>query len=184
VKEPPISNAEPKTGDAAPATGDLNAADLGIRRLSRSDFTGLPTSRKKPPPRSRPLILVVDDEPDILFVTRTRIRLSGYDVEEAVDGEIALKRIQELRPDLVLLDLRMPKLNGFELCRTVKADPNLRGISILVCSAFSSLGVGPEQRCLEVGADGYIRKPYSVDKLLQEISRLLVRKKTIEEVVS
>jgi CheY-like chemotaxis protein len=120
---------------------------------------------------------VVDDEPDIVFVTRTRIRLSGYDVAVAVDGEMALERIGELRPDLVLLDLMMPGLNGYQVCKTVKADPNLRGTLILVCSAASSLGLGPERRCLEIGADGYIRKPYDVAKLLQEISRLLARRK-------
>jgi CheY-like chemotaxis protein len=122
---------------------------------------------------------VVDDEPDIVFVTKARIRPSGYDVAEAFDGESALARITELRPDLVMLDLKMPKLNGYQVCKTVKADPNLRDTLIVVCSAVSSLGLAPEKCCLEIGADGYVRKPYDVRKMLEEISRLLARKKEI-----
>lgn len=177
MKKPPIPNAEAKTGDVVHPTAPPDAAEFGVRRLEPSDSTGPRTSSQWSARRHRPLILVVDDEPDIVFVTRTRIRLNGYDVAEAADGETALKRVQELRPDLVLLDLIMPGLNGYEVCKTIKADPNLRGTLILVCSASSSLGLSPERRCLEIGADGYIRKPYDVNKLLQEISRLLAQKK-------
>jgi CheY-like chemotaxis protein len=130
-------------------------------------------------PRQRPLILVVDDEPDVVLVTKTRIRLSGYDAAVAVDGEMAIERIRELRPDLVLLDLNMPKLNGYQVCKMVKADPNLSGTLILVCSGASSLGLYPEKHCLQIGADGYVRKPYDVKELLQEISRLLAQRKAV-----
>jgi len=193
MKAAQIPNAEaqaddgrrPVTDDQRRAAGTPDAGDLGDRRLT-SDVRTTPDGRRpttdrasslKPAPRQRPLILVVDDEPDIVFVTKTRIRLNGYDVAEAIDGEIALERIRVLRPDLVLLDLKMPKLDGYQLCKTVKADPNLRSTLILVCSASSSLGLSPEKRCLQIGADGYVRKPYDVRKLLQEISRLLTQRK-------
>lgn len=168
MKAAQIPNAEARIGGVAPAAGTPDARNLGAELRASSQQTA---------PRQRPLILVVDDEPDIVFVTKARIRLSGYDVEVAVDGEMALERIRELRPDLVLLDLNMPKLNGYQVCKTVKADPNLSGTLILVCSAVSSPGISLEKHCFQIGADGYIRKPYDVRKLLQEISRLLAQRK-------
>ena len=150
MKAAQIPNAETRIGDVAPATGV---------------------------PRLRPLILVVDDEPDIVFVTKTRIQLSGYDVAVAVDGEAALEQIRALHPDLILLDLNMPKVNGYQVCKTVKADPALSDILILVCSASSALGLALEKHCLQIGADGYIRKPYDVRKLLEDIARLLAHRK-------
>jgi CheY-like chemotaxis protein len=139
----------------------------------------VPAPSQQPGARQRPLILVVDDEPDILFVMKKRMQLSSYDVATASDGEMALERIREIHPDLVLLDLKMPKLSGYQVCKAVRADPNLDGTLILVCSAANSLGLSLENHCLLIGADGYIRKPYNVKKLLQEISRLLAQKKVI-----
>jgi two-component system alkaline phosphatase synthesis response regulator PhoP len=95
----------------------------------------------------------------------------------AGDGEVAVAMIRELRPDLILLDLKMPKLNGYQVCRAIKADPDLAGTLILVCSASSSLGLSLEAHCVQMGADGYIRKPYDVKNLLSEIARLLAQRK-------
>jgi CheY-like chemotaxis protein len=175
-----IPDAEAQVTEVAAIPGIPDVGDLSVLRLASSDYAGQPASIRKSAPRRRPLILVVDDEPDILFVTKTRIQMSGYDVAEAVDGEMALEKIEELHPDLVLLDLKMPKLNGYQVCKTVKADPNLRNTVIVVCSASSSLSLSPERRSLEIGADAYIRKPYDVKKLLDEISRLLSQKKANE----
>jgi CheY-like chemotaxis protein len=175
--EPQTPDRKPQAGDVvhAPATPDSGSfSDL---RLAPPDAGGQPASSRKPAPRARPLILVVDDEPDVVFVTKTRLRLNGYDVAETADGETALKRIQQLRPDLVLLDLRMPNLDGYAVCRKIKADQDLRSTLILIHSASSLLGLTPEKRCLEIGADGYIRKPYDVGRLLEEISRLLAQRK-------
>jgi two-component system, OmpR family, alkaline phosphatase synthesis response regulator PhoP len=178
----------PKAKIRNPAAAHPDAVSLYDRRLATTiapaAHSELPASSPKPASRTRPLIMVVDDEPDIVLVTKTRIRLSGYDVAEAEDGAIALERIQELRPDLIVLDLKMPKLDGYQLCKTIKADPSLRDTLILVCSASSSLGLSPEKRCLQLGANGYMRKPYDVRKLLQEISRLLAQKKACAEAVA
>lgn len=168
MKAAQIPNAEAQTGDVAPAAGTPDAGNPGVR---------LQASTQQSAARQRPLILVADDEPDIVLVTKTRIQLSGYDVAVAVDGETALERIRELRPDLVLLDLKMPKLSGYEVCKTVKADPDLSGTLIMVCSGSSALGLYPEKHCLQIGAEGYVRKPYDVRKLLLEISRLLAQRK-------
>jgi CheY-like chemotaxis protein len=138
-----------------------------------------PAPSQQPGARQRPLILVVDDEPDILFVMKKRMQLSGYDVATASDGEMALERIREFRPDLVMLDLKMPRLNGYQVCKAVRADPDLSRTLILVCSGSNSLGLSLENHCLLIGADGYVRKPYDVKKLLQEISRLLAQRKAV-----
>jgi CheY-like chemotaxis protein len=168
VKAAQIPGAGPRIGDAAPAPGVPGPRDVGVE---------IRTSSQQSVPRQRPLVLVADDESDIAFVTKTRIRLSGYDVAVAVDGEMAVELIRNLRPDLVLLDLKMPKLNGYQVCRAVRADPDLSRTLVLVCSASSSVGLSLEKPLLLLGADGYIRKPYDVRNLLQEIARLLAQRK-------
>lgn len=163
-----IPSAGPRIGDIVPAAGTPDPRSIGIE---------IQASSQQSFPRRRPLIMVVEDEPDIAFVTKSRIRMSGYDVAVAVDGEMALERIRELHPDLVLLDLKMPKLNGYQVCRTIRADPDLSRTLILVCTASSSVSLSPEKHLLLLGADGYIRKPYDVKNLLQEIARLLAQRK-------
>jgi len=123
--------------------------------------------------RERPLILVADDEADILLITATRLSASGYDVITAADGSEAEAMLRTHAPDLVLLDLRMPGMDGYELCRRAKADARLRGIPIIVFSASSTYGSDIRNTCLELGAFGYIRKPYAADALLAEIRRAL-----------
>jgi two-component system, OmpR family, alkaline phosphatase synthesis response regulator PhoP len=125
------------------------------------------------PPSPRPLVLLADDEPDIALVTRTRIQLNGYDVIVAGDGEIALAMIRQALPDLILLDLKMPKLDGFQVCKIVKSDPALRHIPVLLFSASSSYALSLEKQCLQLGADGYVRKPFDVRELLDKIAALI-----------
>jgi CheY-like chemotaxis protein len=124
----------------------------------------------------RPRILLADDEDDVTLVTRTRLEVNGFDVVTAADGEEALNRFRETRPDLVLLDLRMPKLDGYQVCRTLKSDPATRAVPVIIFSASSSHAVALERKCLELGADDYIRKPYQSDELLAKIRRQLARR--------
>jgi CheY-like chemotaxis protein len=124
------------------------------------------------------LILLADDEPDIVLVTKTRIQLNGYDVVTASDGEAALVLIRETQPDLIVLDLKMPKLDGFQVCKIVKSDPALSQIPVLLFSASSTYALCLEKQCLQLGADGYIRKPFDVKELLGKIAGLIKQQAT------
>jgi CheY-like chemotaxis protein len=118
------------------------------------------------------LILLADDEPDIVLVTKTRIELNGYRVETAGDGAEALEKVRRLKPSLVLLDLKMPKLDGYQVCKEIKADLELRTIPILLFSASSTYAATLERRCILLGAEGYLRKPFAVGELISKIQGL------------
>ncbi len=118
------------------------------------------------------LILLADDEPDIVLVTRTRIELNGYRVETARDGVEALEKVRRLKPSLVLLDLKMPKLDGYQVCKEIKADPELRAIPVLLFSASSTYAATLERQCMLLGAEGYLRKPFVVNELIAKIRAL------------
>lgn len=105
----------------------------------------------------------------MLLVARTRLEVNGFEVVTAEDGEQALARFRERRPNLVLLDLKMPRMDGLQVCRILKADPSTRDVPIIV---FSSSGCKYEadlQKCLELGASDCIRKPYLAEELLAKV---------------
>ncbi|MBM3316069.1 response regulator [candidate division WOR-3 bacterium] len=133
---------------------------------------------------ARPRILLAEDEIDIALVARTRLEVNGFEVITAGDGETALARARESRPDLVLLDLKMPRLGGEEACRRLKADPELRDIPVIIFSASSSSQVVLEELRREVGAEDYIRKPYVADELLRKVCALLARRAPKVEVAT
>ncbi len=116
-------------------------------------------------------VLVVDDEEHILTVTAFRLEKQGYEVLTASDGMVALAMIQEQKPDLVLLDLRLPGMNGAEVCKRVKEDEALKHIPIILFSASESYRIA-EMRS-EVSADDFIVKPFSRDELLGKVQKLL-----------
>jgi two-component system phosphate regulon response regulator PhoB len=121
-------------------------------------------------------ILVVDDEADIRELIRYNLARAGYRVLEAGDGEQALELIRSQQPALVVLDLMLPGMDGLDLCRTVKADPILKCIPIIVVSAR-----GEEVDVvagLELGADDYLAKPFSPRVLLARIKSVLRRSST------
>ncbi len=131
-------------------------------------------------------ILVVDDEENlVLFICRA-LRQQGYKTVCAYDGDCALSLVYEEMPDLVVLDLMLPRMDGWEICRRVKSDAAVRHIPILMLTARSS----PEDvvQGLDLGADDYIRKPFPLDELLARVRALLRRsrmapaaKKVIED---
>jgi CheY-like chemotaxis protein len=125
--------------------------------------------------RPRPLVLLADDEADILLVAKTRLEVSGFDVESAEDGAEALARFHARRPDLVLLDLRMPKMDGCQVCQVLKSDPGTSSVPVVIFSASSSKSQEMERECLELGADDYIRKPYSAEELIAKVRLHLTR---------
>jgi DNA-binding response OmpR family regulator len=116
-------------------------------------------------------ILIVDDEPNIVISLEYLMRRAGYDVVVAADGEAALGAVAAAPPDLVILDVMLPKVNGFEVCRRLRADPRWSGLKILMLTAKGrETEVG---RGLEVGADAYVTKPFSTRDLVAQIEEML-----------
>ncbi len=117
-------------------------------------------------------ILIVDDEPNIVISLEYLMKRDGYEVTIAADGEAALEAAAATPPpDLVILDVMMPKLNGFEVCRRMRADPRLAGLKILMLTAKgreSEIAQG-----LGLGADAYVTKPFSTRELVMRVRDLL-----------
>jgi CheY-like chemotaxis protein len=102
-------------------------------------------------------ILVVDDNPTNLKLASEVLELEGYEVLRAIDAEDALTVLQRERPALILMDIAMPGMDGLELTRRLKADPDLRSIPIVALSAFAMKG--DDEKAIESGCNGYITKP-------------------------
>lgn len=118
-------------------------------------------------------ILVVEDETDLREVLAYNLRREGFHVAVAADGDTGLRAAREKKPDLILLDLMLPDMDGLEICRRVRQDPNLRGTSIIMVTAKGEeadvvLGLG-------VGADDYIAKPFSVKEVIARVKAVLRR---------
>ncbi|WP_170367114.1 phosphate regulon transcriptional regulator PhoB [Ruegeria arenilitoris] len=124
-------------------------------------------------PMGQPTILIVDDEPALREVLAYNMQSAGYKVVQAASGEEALVLVQEVAPDLIVLDWMMPNLSGIELCRQLKARPQTRAIPIIMLSARSD--EGDKVRGLETGADDYVAKPYSMAELMARIRAQLRR---------
>ncbi|MEE9404337.1 MAG: response regulator transcription factor [Algisphaera sp.] len=118
-------------------------------------------------------LLVVEDEPDLMDLLTFNLERAGHRVVSALTGEDGLKKAQQLRPHLVLLDLMLPGMSGLEVCRSLKAAPDLQAIPVVMLTAR-----GEEHdivRGLELGADDYITKPFSNDILQARINAVLRR---------
>ena len=122
-------------------------------------------------------ILVVDDLPDNCFLLQTILESEGYLVEVADSGQAALESIASNPPDLVLLDVMMPEMNGFEVTRRLRQNPSLPFIPILLVTGYSEPTPADG---FEVGADGFIRKPIDFDDLLHQIRTILLPRNLIE----
>lgn len=120
---------------------------------------------------SRALILIADDEEELRKALGEYLSLEGYRIAEAADGEEALARVREVRPDLVLLDVEMPKRDGFEVCQALKGEWATRGIPVILVTGVE--GLDPLIRGFEVGTDAYLNKPFSPVELLARIRSLL-----------
>lgn len=116
-------------------------------------------------------ILVVDDEPDILKVVSYRIKSHGYDVITAANGEKALEKIIEEKPDLILLDLRLPGISGREVCEKIKNNEEYKHIPIVFLTAGESDGF--EKECKGWGASSYIAKPFDANELKDIIDKYM-----------
>ncbi len=116
-------------------------------------------------------ILIVDDEPNIVISLDYLMRREGFEVEVASDGETALQALENYFPDLILLDIMLPKVNGFEVCQRIRANPKLHAVKIVMLTAQGrDIEVA---KGLGLGADAYIPKPFSTKELVLQIRRLL-----------
>ena len=124
-------------------------------------------------PDNHPRILVVDDEADLVTVLKLGLEHEGFDVIDAGDGELGLKRAREDRPDLMILDLMLPKLDGYKVCRSLKFDERYKNLPIFILSARP--GEQDRRLALEMGADLFIAKPYDMKDLVGKIRERLTR---------
>jgi CheY-like chemotaxis protein len=122
-------------------------------------------------------ILVVDDIADNLLLLQTILESEGYQVELANSGQAALNKIKTAPPDLVLLDVMMPEMNGFEVTQQVRQDPSLPFIPILLVTGYTE---PTPAEGYDVGADGFIRKPIDFDELLNRIRSILQPKHCLD----
>lgn len=131
------------------------------------------TPNRPPPFRVKPRILVVDDEPDALELIGFNLRSAGFDISTAEDGAQALKLARDLQPDLILLDVMLPEVDGLEVCKILRREVATAGIPIIMLTAKAAemdrvLG-------LELGADDYVTKPFSPRELVLRVKNMLKR---------
>jgi two-component system phosphate regulon response regulator PhoB len=116
-------------------------------------------------------ILVVEDEDNIALALEHLMRREGYHLSRVASGAEAMPAITRDRPDLVLLDVMLPEVSGYEICQSVRLDPELRGVKILMMTARGNQM--ERRKGLALGADGFISKPFDVADLKAEVKRLL-----------
>ncbi len=120
---------------------------------------------------ARKKILIVDDEPDIILMVSNRLKAKGYDVVSALDGQAGLELAKSAKPDLIILDLMLPKMDGYKVCSFIKKDSRYSKIPIIMFSAKAQqddIKIGQD-----AGADAYIVKPFDAPILLGKIAELL-----------
>jgi CheY-like chemotaxis protein len=116
-------------------------------------------------------ILIVEDEPKNMTLTRDILKISGYETIEAVDGRQGVEKAKSARPNLILMDIMMPKMDGYAACREIKADPATKNIPVIMLTA---VGYDLNKKLAkQMGADGYVTKPFSRQQLVDAISVLL-----------
>jgi DNA-binding response OmpR family regulator len=124
--------------------------------------------------RPQPVVLAADDDEDILELVAFRLERSGYTVLKARDGEEALQVARERLPDLAVLDVMMPKLDGFEVTRRIRSDGATKGMPIILLTARAQ--DADVQAGFDAGADDYLRKPFSPQELRARVQAILGRR--------
>jgi CheY-like chemotaxis protein len=116
-------------------------------------------------------ILIVEDEPKNMTLTRDILKISGYETIEAVDGRQGIDKAKSAKPNLILMDIMMPKMDGYAACREIKADPATKNIPVIMLTA---VGYDLNKKLAkQMGADGYVTKPFSRQQLVDAIGLLL-----------
>jgi two-component system cell cycle response regulator DivK len=119
-------------------------------------------------------ILIVEDEPRNLKLLRDLLQRFGYEILEALDGEEGVKLAGEKMPDLILMDIMMPKMDGLEATRIIKADTKTKHIPIIALTSYAMKG--DREKTVEAGCDGYIAKPVDIKEVLNAIEHYLTVK--------
>lgn len=119
----------------------------------------------------RPVVVVAEDDEDILRLVATRLDRDGYEVVQTRDGAQALAAVRERRPDLALLDVSMPALDGLEVLARIRGDEQLAEIRVVLLTAMAQ--EHDVRRAFEAGADGYVRKPFSLAELSAKVAELV-----------
>lgn len=120
-------------------------------------------------------ILVVDDEPDIVALIRLRLMREGFEVVEAHNGEAAIKMVASSKPGLIILDIMMPGMNGWEVNERLKANPEYRDIPVIMLTALNEFD--EQFKSLQAGVRDYITKPFDFDELVSSVRKVLSEKK-------
>ena len=115
-------------------------------------------------------ILFIEDEPDQIMLIKNRLEASGFEFASAQNGEEGLKKAKEEKPDLVLLDIIMPKMDGYEVCRELRKDPASKNTPVIAITASGERDI--EKKCLSAGANAVIIKPYDSINLVNKIKEL------------
>jgi len=116
-------------------------------------------------------ILVIDDELELVKAVEVRLKASGYEVMVAFDGLAGISKVKEAKPDLILLDIIMPKMDGYEVCKKLMADPETKDIPIVIFSASQERVL--EAKCKELGITDFIVKPFETNDLLNTVNEVL-----------
>ncbi len=120
-------------------------------------------------------VLIADDEQDIKDIIQMYLESQGYEIETAYDGLDAVDRVQSWNPDVVLLDIMMPLMDGISVCRKIKSDPATKDIAVIMISAASKRE--KEGEAYQAGADAYVLKPFEPADLVKKIEQSLTTKK-------
>ncbi len=116
------------------------------------------------------MILIVEDEPKNMTLLRDLLQVSGYETIEATDGKQGVELARSKKPDLILMDVQMPVMDGLEATRILKADAATSSIPVLALTTYAMKG--DEERILEAGCDGYLAKPLDIQELLKEVASI------------
>jgi len=121
-----------------------------------------------------PRILIVDDEPNIVLALEMLMQREGYEIRTVGDGERAVEAASTFRPDLILLDVMMPRMDGYEVCQRIRSDDSLKGIFIVMLTAKGR--EVEREKGLALGADLYITKPFSTREVVRKVREMLASK--------
>ncbi len=135
-----------------------------------------PTQDGAPPP---PRILIADDNAQNVELLEAYLASGDWDTRTAADGEETLKLVREWQPDLILLDIMMPKISGFEVCKRLRADPGTRDIAVLMITGLDQ--PSDMDKAVDAGTDDFVTKPIKKPELLQRVKAMLEAKKNKRE---